>query len=165
MTEIIFFQNTSFFLQGTENFAGNLDDGSEYFAVLINFSKNTKAKAEIFTTGGKSSTPMWLAKETVDSFLSKNIPFSVPQKLLSIYRAGLLFGDEQMAAFFKEGVPCIKLQFSKVEQISALENFIQNHIPSQNEKNDVHYSFITLAKHTFWINEFKNICFKLKNVR
>ncbi|WP_443740581.1 hypothetical protein [Treponema berlinense] len=151
------FPEYKFFLQGTENFAGNLDDGSEYFAVLINFSKNTKAKAEIFTTGGKSSTPMWLAKETVDSFLSKNIPFSVPQKLLSIYRAGLLFGDEQMAAFFKEGVPCIKLQFSKVEQISALENFIQNHIPSQNEKNDVHYSFITLANHTFWINEFKNI--------
>lgn len=152
-----FFPGYEFFMQGTQNFAKTLDDGSSYFAVLANFSKNTRQKAEIFTTGGKSSTPLWLAKETVEAFQLADIPFCVPQKLLSIYRAGLLFGDGQMASFFKEGIPCIKIQFSQISQISALENLIFSHEAEQAKKSDVHYSFFTIGNKTFWINELMNI--------
>lgn len=152
-----FFPGYEFFLQGTQNFAKTLDDGYSYVAVLANFSKNTRQKAEIFTTGGKRSTPLWMAKETVEAFQLADLPFSVPQKLLSIYRAGLLFGDSQMASFFLEGIPCIKLQFSDISQISALENLILNHTTGKTKKSDVHYSFFTLGSKTFWINELMNI--------
>ncbi len=149
-----------FFLEGTQNFAQNIDSPDEYFAILVSFSnqKSSKQKAKIFTTGGKNSTPLWLTKETVNSFLKSSLAFSVPQKFLAIYRAGLLFGDDDMASFFRAGVPNIKIEFSDASQIEVLKNFVLLHDSSLSQKNDVHYSFFTAGKFkAFWFSEFFNI--------
>ena len=145
-------------LEGTQNFARTLDTPDDYFSVLVSFAENKKHTARIFTTGGKNSTPLWLTKEVVKSFLKNGIRISVPQKFLAIYRAGLLFGDDDMASFFREGVPCIKIELSAAEQFSALTDFILSHSPQETEKNDVHYSFFALGTLTaLWFNEFFNI--------
>lgn len=149
-----------FFLEGTQNFAQSIDSPDDYFAILVSFSNSAelKQKAKIFTTGGKNSTPLWLTKETVNSFLNTSIDFSVPQKFLAIYRAGLLFGDDDMASFFRENVPNIKIEFSAGEQLCVLKNFVAMHEPSLQQKNDVHYSFFAAGTFkAFWFSEFFNI--------
>lgn len=150
-----------FFLEGTQNFAQSIDSPDDYFAIIVSFSNNSneqKQKAKIFTTGGKNSTPMWLTKETVSSFLKTSLAFSVPQKFLAIYRAGLLFGDDDMASFFRANVPNIKIEFSNGDQLEVLKNFVLLHEPSLPGKNDVHYSFFAAGKlKAFWFSEFFNI--------
>lgn len=144
-------------LQGTENFAFSVDSSDNIFALLINFDAEGQDKCRIFTTGGKKSTPRWLAKETVDSFIGTKTRFSIPQKFLSLYRAGLLFGDRQTALFLARSIPCIKIELNS-SSVTAIEEFLQNHKNDSTRENDVHYVFLLPGNfRAFWISEQTNV--------
>lgn len=128
------------------------------FALLVNFNAEGQEKCRLFTTGGKKSAPMWLTRETVDSFLAAKIKFSAPQKLLSLYRAGLLFGDAQTALFLTESIPCIKIELNSSAALNAIATFMETHNADATEKNDVHYIFSAPGNYkTFWISERTNV--------
>ncbi len=144
-------------LQGTENIALNADSSQESFVVLLNVNENEK-KSKIFINGLKKSSPKWLAQEVTKAFEKSKIKFSIPQKFLSLYRAGLLFGDEQMALFFRNDTPCIKIDLNHISNIRVLKKFMLNHDASITQNNELHYTFFSFGFYkSFWISEKANL--------
>lgn len=145
-------------LQGTQNYALSNENPENIFVILLNFDAKDKSKARIYTNGLKKSTPLWLTREVTQAFLEKKVKFSAPQKFLSLYRAGLLFGDTQMASFFSQGISCIKIEFTQQSELEVLKSFMSTHDTKITEINDVHYSFFTLFSwKSFWISERVNL--------
>mgnify|MGYP007069846769 CR=1 FL=1 len=143
---------------GTEIFAESILEEQESATLILSVVKEMREKSKIYTTGFKKSSPLWLTKRTVESFVSEKIPFSSPQKFLSIYRAGLLSGDRQISAFFANSIPCIKVELANSEHLLAIKNFLDSYTILGTENEDVHYTFFTVPfVRTFWINERLNI--------
>lgn len=149
-------------LEGTKNFAQTLDESSDSFVIILDFKESPYLnKAKIFTTGGKKSTPLELTKEVIEAFYKTGEDFITAQKILSLYRAGLLEGDEQMAYFFNNSIPCIKISLPQDDSLSAIKHFIKNHDFSKKIQNDVNYFFfapkLNFFERAFWFNERFNI--------
>ncbi|WP_147634780.1 YfhO family protein [Treponema pectinovorum] len=155
-------------LEGTKNFAESLEENKDCAVILLNFDDLDLIKrAKIYTTGGNKSTPLGLTREIVESFYKTGTDFIISQKILSLYRASLLEGDEQLEYFLKRSIPCIKISFAEDDDFSSLNFFIKNHDPSKKTQGDVHYFFFAPTFKNFfanaiWLDErFNIICLEI----
>ena len=152
----IFFRN--FIYTGSECFASSMDNPEECAAVLLTISEEEQNSSEIYTTGLRKSSPLWLTKAVVTAFNDNDVDFVLPQKILSLYRSGLIFGDGQMASYFRNNCRCIKIKLGSPSHLKVIEKIISDFSISETSSNDVHYNFYkTPVKKIIWINEKTNI--------
>lgn len=152
----IFFRN--FIYTGSECFASSMDNPEECAAVLLTISEEEQNSSEIYTTGLRKSSPLWLTKAVVTAFNDNDVDFILPQKILSLYRSGLIFGDSQMASYFRNNCRCIKIKLGSPAHLKVIEKIISDFSISETSSNDVHYNFYkTPVKKIIWINEKTNI--------
>lgn len=151
--------NKNFPLTGTQNFAENCEQVNQTCALILDFDlTEKKAKPEIFTTGLKTSTPLWLTKLAADALYEEKILFDMPQRFLSLYRSGLVFGDGKMASFFSSSISSVKITVKNINQLSFLNTFINKFNENTDFSGDTHYFFFRLPFFKiFWVNEKLNI--------
>lgn len=151
----------NFPLTGTENFASSSVMAQNSIALILDFENENSGKekkAKIFTTGAKKSSPLWLTKLLAGSFNEEKIPFETPQKLLSLYRSALLFGDIKISSFFKNDVAAIKCGISGDDDLRAVRTFLANFESTTNFSGESHYFFTgTHFNRTFFLSERTNI--------
>ena len=132
-----------FNLRGTQAYTESIEDKDIYCSLILDFDKIKNN--QILTTGFSTSTPLWLMKRLTDSFIHVNQPYETPQKFLSLYRIGLLKGDETMNIFFRNSIPTCKLILKENNDLTVIKHFIDNYKIAGTEEWDSHYSFLKLS--------------------
>jgi hypothetical protein len=142
---------------GTSVFASSMIDTDNTVALILSFD-NSYNESRIYTAGFKNSSPMWLTKRIVESFNEEKIAYVSPQKFLSIYRAGLLSGNQNMTSFFINSMPCISIVLSDDTHTAAVKNFLTHYSVDGTDKEDIHYTFFQPKfLKPLWISERINI--------
>ena len=127
-------------INGTKIFAETLDDADLCCAVTISFNENENTA--IYTGSKKNTTPLWLTKQISNAFFDSKIPFSFKNKLSSIYRLGIVKGQERLSYFLANRIPSIEINFHAPSDILALKKFAENYTSEGSEEWDIHYIHI-----------------------
>ena len=127
-------------IKGTEVFASSVEDSDSCCALTISF--NPAESTEVFTEGGKVTTPLWLTKRVTDAFFDSQANFSFKNQLSSIYRLGLIKGKERLSFFFENNIPAIELNFPDGTELSSLKKFAESYTSDGTAEWDMHYIYI-----------------------
>ena len=142
---------------GTEVFASSMIDTDNTVALILSFD-DSYGQSRIYTAGFKNSSPLWLTRRIVESFNDEKIEYVSPQKFLSIYRAGLLSGNQKMTSFFKNSMPCIAIVLADDSHTGAVKNFLTHYSTEGTDREDIHYTFFQLKfLKPLWITERINM--------
>ena len=127
-------------IKGTEVFATSIDNTDSCSAIAISFSK--EEGTSIYTGGKKNTTPLWLTRQVSNAFFDSKISFSFENKLSSIYRLGIVKGQERLSYFLENRIPAIGINFSEPQEISFLKKFAENFTTQGTDEWDIHYLYI-----------------------
>lgn len=148
----------NFSLTGTQNFASTNDFLLTDSVLILDFLEDEKALSNIYTTGIKKSSPLWLTKLAVNAFNKEKTKFNVPQKHPSLYRLSLIFGESKLESFFMNSIDAIKIDFSKEDSLPVLKRFLLDFENDEQLEKETHYYFFNLPFfNTIFINEKTNI--------
>ncbi len=140
------------FWHGSAVFATKIDDEEDVFVLSISFREDSLSC--LLTGCFGSASPLWLTKFCADSFSSSQIPFEMPNKILSLYRLGVLKGDERMSAFIHAKIPAVALELGE-NWISFILTAVSLYEPKISRSWDTHYFFIPLSSffRSVWLDE------------
>ncbi len=154
------FSFRNYALTGTHCWAKELDTPEYTAAILANISKEKISTSRLYTSGLKKSSPMWLTKLVTESFKRNNINCHVVQKMLSLYRAGMILGDSQLIPLFGQDISCIRINFADDSCLPVLSTLIKNYNLNETSSQDIHYSFLQIPHlNNIWLSERTNIIF------
>lgn len=140
-------------ISGSASFASLIEDEDGYSAIAIQIGQTKKNT--ILTGTENSTTPLWLSKQTVEAFRRTDKPFDFPNVISSVYRIGLLKGENRMTAFIKNGIPAVTVSLSDINELDVISDFLVNYDSSGTDQWDQHYFFFPSQKfgNSFFINE------------
>jgi len=150
------FENDNSSITGTKIFTQEIDNKSDFFSIILNFDDIQKNK--ILTGNIELSTPLWLTKQIVNIFTNTNTDFEFSHPLLSLYRLGILKGNDKMSYFINSNIPAIAITLCDYEnnkEFIFLKNLVEKIDVSESQEWDTHYIFLQLPSplKPVWLNE------------
>ena len=143
-------------IKGSEVFADELYDTDTPFSLAVKFDAIQKNR--ILTGARERITPFWLTRQVTDAFIRTQQEFEIGNTLASLYRLGILKGDERMGHFIKNKIPSIAIELKDDEKNSGfdfLKTLIGKIDINDSGEWDTHYVFMELQRpfKPIWINE------------
>ena len=127
-------------IKGTRVFAESVDATDATAAITVNF--DSSRRTAIHTGSKNHTTPLWLTRRISDAFFDTQVAFSFEDLLSTIYRLGIVRGQERLSFFFMNDIPAIEINFSSDTELSVLKSFAENYSPQGTEEWDMHYLYI-----------------------
>ncbi|MBR1715869.1 MAG: hypothetical protein IJ717_13115 [Treponema sp.] len=143
-------------ISGTEVFADGIDDTDTTFSIVVKF--DDMEKSSILTGNVNRITPLWLTRQITDAFIRTDQEFEIGNNLASLYRLGILKGDERMGSFIKNNIPAVAVKLRDDERNSGfdfLKNIVSKISVLESGEWDTHYIFLELRRpfKPVWIDE------------
>lgn len=142
---------------GIRTYISSLQSPADTAILLLSTDTSLSGDDCILVPGADGKlTPYSFFKNTIDSLQTKNIPFSVKSRFLSLYRLNITDYSKKLAVCLNEGCPAIQLDVSPEIKNSTLLSFVETllekYIDTELDRN-INYSFIRIGKRNIIIPE------------
>lgn len=139
---------------GTYTYLENLDTTSYTSAIIISSSDiQSNNDISVITPATKQiASPINFTKSIINSFKKTNTKFSLHSTQLFLYRLGIISSDKVLTYVLNQNIPAIHLTPS-TSVFTAIEDFITNEKPIDNENWDSQYAILHFLNHYLFIPE------------
>lgn len=139
---------------GTYTYLENLDTTSYTSAIIISSTNNHSLNdISVITPAAKNiASPINLTKGIINSFKRTNTKFYIHSTQLFLYRLGIISSDKVLTYVLNQNIPAIHLTPSSTV-FTAIEDFITNEIPIDNDNWDSQYAILNFLNHYLFIPE------------
>ena len=140
-------------VHGLNSFIEQLDTSTEHFAVIVNLEGD---EYSLNTSTTSHTSPSFFTLGFLNLLLKNTKNPAIPKLYVSkLFRSNLLY-DRQLAAFFDEGIGCIKVNLAENENSNFLimQGALKLLKDGIHENQDQHFIIIKLFKRYIRLSEF-----------